>query len=154
MRLLTALQRFEDSRANAEKFIQCFPDNPVALAESAIAAADADHCREALVTLDRAMAASGEVILHRVYEAIGVVADALMDNNEFLARWLLLMQCDLLEGDQEPHRRLLEFSRTAKIPLLLRDRPAAPSAAGRGALGRSPESGRRPAGPHGMVGGH
>ena len=152
--VLAALQRFEDSRANAEKFLQCFPDNPVALAESAVAAADDDRCREALDKLERAMAASGEVILHRVYEAIGVVADALIDNNEWLAaRWLLLTQCDLLEGDEEPHRRLLELSRSAKIPLLLRvGRPLLPPPDG--ALGRSLERGPRPAGPPGVVRGH
>ena len=126
--VLTALQRFEEVRANGEKFLQCFPDNPVALAESAVAAADADRCREAMEKLERAMAASGEMILHRVYEAIGVVADALMDNNQWLAaRWLLLMQCDFLAGDEEPHRRLLELSRSAKVPLLLRvGRPLLP----------------------------
>ena len=151
---VAALQRSRSS-APTRRSSSIFPDNPVALAESAVAAADDDRCREAMEKLQRAMAASGEVILHRVYEAIGVVADALIDNNEWLAAPLAPPDAMRSFG-----RRRGAAPQTAGVEPLGEDPLALAQSAGRSCrrrtarLGQSLERGPGTAWPPGVVGGH
>ena len=67
--------QFEAAGANAAAFLEHFPDNPVALAESAILAALDDQPATAMQRLQRAMAAVERNHGTSRLQAMGIVAE-------------------------------------------------------------------------------
>ena len=138
--LLRALGQWEQVQANAATFVAKHPDNPTALAELAMATAvgaptEGGHRaklgterslvrggRAAQGVLQRALAACDGAIPTRVYEAIGVVAQVLLSEGQWLAgRALLQLQMVIHQEDEYPVEALVELSRSADVPLLLKD---------------------------------
>ena len=139
--LLRSGGQLESAAANAAAFLQRFPDNPVALAESAILAAIEGQPKTAFQQLLKAMPAGSGDMEHRVYQAMGIVADCLMDEGQWHAgRALLHSQMLLADDDSAPAERLLEVNRARWLPLILKDdpplRPAPEGRPGRGASRR------------------
>jgi hypothetical protein len=122
--LLRAGGQFEAAAANATVFLQRFPGNPVALAESAILAAIEGQAMTALPQLLSAMATGGDEMENRVYQAMGVVADCLLDEGRWHAgRALLHTQMLLADDDPAPAEKLLEVNRASRLPPILKDDP-------------------------------
>ncbi len=87
------------------------------------------------------MAAGSGDMEHRVYQAMGIVADGLLDEGQWHAgRALLHSQMLLADDDPAPAERLLEVNRARGLPLILKDdpplRPAPEGRPGRGASRR------------------
>ena len=83
--LLRTTGQAEAAEANLQVFREHFPDNPVALAEAAILQAVNEGGRAGLATLQQLFATPHEHLPSRVYEALGVVAEALMEDEEWIA---------------------------------------------------------------------
>ena len=121
-----------------------FPDNPVALAESAILAAQEGQPEAAMERLQRAMAVRSGAMEHRVYKAMGIVAEACWTGPMAAARALLHSQMLLSDDDPAPAERLLSLNRAGEIPLILKDDlPLLPAPQG-AALGGAPEAAMKP----------
>ncbi|MBN2291311.1 MAG: hypothetical protein JXM70_02735, partial [Pirellulales bacterium] len=124
-RLLRALGRLDDAKASAAVFLEAHPENPVALAESAILDAVEGEGRAAMAKLQRAFAVSTKELYGRVYEAMGAVAAALLHEGEVCAaRSLLQLQMMIARDDQEPLQMLVRINGSPSIPLLFKqDQP-------------------------------
>ena len=122
--LLRMTEQVEAAEANAATFLQHFPDNPMALAESAVLAALNDQPESAMRQLQRALAASGEIVEHRVYRAIGIVAETMLEQGHWHSgRALLHTQMLMADKDPTPARKLLDVNRARQLPLILKDDP-------------------------------
>ncbi len=124
-RLLRALGRLEEAKVSAAVFVEAHPENPVALAESAILAAVEGDGRLGMARLQQAFAASTKELYDRVYEAMGAVAAALLHRGEVCAcRSLLQLQIMIAGDDQEPLQTLVRINGSPSIPLLFKqDQP-------------------------------
>lgn len=121
--LLRLLDRHEAARAATETFLAKHPENQVALAESAIAASESD-ARTALDWQQQAMRAANGHLAGRTYQAMCVVAMALIrEGFPVAARALLQMQANLAADDERPRRMLGSLCQAADLPMLLRDDP-------------------------------
>ncbi|MCE5303951.1 MAG: hypothetical protein LLF97_12710 [Planctomycetaceae bacterium] len=121
--LLRATGQLDAARTSAEFFLEKHPDNPVALAELAISAVDADARRAFEFTL-RSLRASQGNISNRTYQAIGLTAGAMLrDGFPLAARALLQLQLDVAREDERPAQLLSALCQAADIPLLLREDP-------------------------------
>ncbi len=120
--LLRADGQVEAARANAAAFLGQFPDNPVALAEAAILAAQDRLPEAAMERLQRALAVLDGAMEHRIYKAMEFVAEALLEEGQWhAARALLHSQMLLSDDDPAPAEKLLSLNRAGAIPLLLKD---------------------------------
>lgn len=120
--VLRLLDRAEDAGAAAAKFLENHPDNPIALAESAMAAMLSGDGRGAVTAVSKAISASGDSIHGRVYEAIGVVAIGLAAEGQVLApRALCLMQLALRRDDQRAMEFLLRLNAAPDVPLVVKE---------------------------------
>ena len=158
--LLRATQQYEAARDNVAIFLQHFPENPIALAESAVLADVAGHPQEAMAQLQRAVEASAVEMEGRVYQAMGEVAEGMLEDGNWPAgRALLQMQTALAENDRQPLEKLFTLNRSSRIPLILKSDPplerALPARPGRpaskrpcnpwdGCVGRGPPTGWPP----------
>jgi len=127
--LLRAAGRMEDAASNAAAFVERHPDSLSALAESAIVDAVVQRKPvDALGRLQRAMATSDGTITPQVYEAMGVVAVALLNQGEVPAAGALLeLQTAIAPDAPGPVEMLVELNRSPNIPLLMKeDPPSAP----------------------------
>jgi hypothetical protein len=128
--LLHLTDQREAAHAAAATFIAKYPDNQIALAESAIVAAETD-ARAALGWQQRAMRAANGSLAGRSYQAISMTAAAFLREGAVPpARALLQLQINLTEDDERPRQMLARVCQAADIPLLLREDPP---------LGRCPE---------------
>jgi len=122
LQLLQTLQRMEEARAAADAFLAAHPENPVALAESAMVTAATEGGPAAMKQLLRAVVVGGDRIYGRVYAAIGIVAQGLLAVGEVrAARALLSLQVMIDRDDQHPLRILVQLNRSPAVPLLVRD---------------------------------
>ena len=121
--LLHLTDQHEAAKTAAETFLAKHPDNQVALAETAIVAAETD-ARAALNWQQRAMRAANGNISARTYQAMSVTAAALLREGFLLpARALLQLQASLAKDDDRPRRMLAGLCQAADMPLLLREEP-------------------------------
>lgn len=117
----------EGAKQTMKAFAEKFPDNPVALAEGAMAAIDDGQTVEAIDLLQSALEKSGDSIDARVYSAFAMVAQGLVvAGNLPAARAHLMLAADLTRGQDagpvELLRRLDSMPQTAtllKFPLEL-----------------------------------
>jgi len=120
--VLRATEQMEAHRAVAETYLAHHPDNPIALAEMAMAQAAQNQGREAMQSLQRAIAASTSGIYGRVYEAMDEVAHALLNVGEIVAgRALLSLLANINQEDPHPLEMVLRLNTSPAIPLLLKD---------------------------------
>jgi len=125
--LLRNAERIDDAKACAEQFRRAHPQNATALAESAIVAAMEGDSRAAMDFLQSAIAVCEEQITARVYDAIGVVAEAMLVEGHWpAARRLLQIQIMLNEEDSRAIQSLIEMNASTRVPLLLKDDPPLP----------------------------
>jgi hypothetical protein len=121
--LLRVTERHEEADATVAAFLAKYPNNQIALAESAICTTDHDP-RTAVSLIQRALRAADGALANRTYQAIGMTAGVLLHQGFPLpARALLQLQCELVEHDDRPSELLSGLSQAADIPLLLRDDP-------------------------------
>lgn len=120
--VLRALEQVDAHRAVAETYVAHHPNNPIALAELAMAQAAQNLGREAMHSLQRAIAASTDGIYGRVYEAMDEVAHALLNVGEIIAgRALLSLLANINQEDAHPLEMVLRLNTSPAIPLLLKD---------------------------------
>ncbi len=119
--LLRVLERFDEAEAAAATFLEKHPDNPVALAETAILSATLDSGSEAMETLMRAIALSDTEIENRVYEAIGLVGRVLAAEGQFLAaRALASLQMGIQHEDRRPLELIARLNSAPGVPLVIK----------------------------------
>lgn len=120
--LLRMMDRIEEAEATAARFVEKHPDNPLALAESAMIAGAAGEPREAMEWLERAITASGGKLHHRVYEAMGAISRGLAAEGQILAaRALATMQLMLRRDDPRVMELLVQLNSLPSIPAVLKD---------------------------------
>ncbi|NQT13967.1 MAG: hypothetical protein HQ582_14530, partial [Planctomycetes bacterium] len=120
--LLRGLGKAEEAAAAAVAFLEKHPDNPIALAESAMLAASRRESRQAMDRLVRAVAASGTQMHARVYQGIGLVSRLMAAQGEILAaRALAILQLDIQEDDRQPMQLLVELNSSPRVPLAVKD---------------------------------
>lgn len=117
-----ALGQLEQADKTIDEFLSASPDNPVALALSAIHAGGKNDLESAIEDLQQSLEHLGEVMPPSVYSAIGVVGQTLLAHGDVLAaRGHLLMQAGLAgERDENPIRLLMRINMMPEIPLLLK----------------------------------
>ena len=116
--LLRVLGRDEDAAASAARFLQEHPNNPIALAEAARAAASTQGGREGMELLSRAIMAGGDEIAAQVYEAMSVTSYRLAVDGQFLAASALAaLQTDIHRNDPRPRELLVQLQSAPSIPL-------------------------------------
>ena len=122
--LLRSAQQMEAAQAHAAEFLEAFPENPIAWAESAVLTAVTEGGRPSMPKLQRALACSDRNLGPRVYMAMDVVAEALLEDDDWLAaRALWRLQLAAASDDQRPMQHLVELNHSPHIPLLLKDEP-------------------------------
>lgn len=122
--LLRVTGQPEQARQVAATFLQKHPDNPIALAESAILTALEEGGRAGMGTLQRAIAASADRMEMRVYEAMATVAEVLLGEGQWLAgRALLQLQVAVVDEDRRPVEMLIELHGSPVVPLLFKEDP-------------------------------
>jgi hypothetical protein len=118
--LLRILERFDDARKTTIRFLDKYPENPIALAESAMLAAIDEEGHQAMRLILRAVTATGE--LHpRVYQAMDVITRMLAASGEFLAaRALASIQVGVHREDRSAVELLLQMNGSPRVPLLIK----------------------------------
>ena len=121
--LCTELGQNAQAEEAIVKFLMVAPDNPVALADSALLeASKAGTAMVALPALQKALENCKEEMPQRVYEAIGAFGQALLAEGEILpARGYLLLHASISgEEDNQSLGLLMRLYRSDQIPILLK----------------------------------
>ncbi len=119
--LLRVTGQMEAARETTARFIAKYPDNQIALAESAMLVAE-ENPREAVDLLQKALRAANGQLSGRVYQAMGLIAGLLLQQGYPLpARGLLQLQCDVADKDPRPQELLAALCQAVDVPLLLRE---------------------------------
>jgi tetratricopeptide (TPR) repeat protein len=102
------------------RFVEKYPDNPVALAEQATMKAAEEGGVAAVARLQDALERCDEQIPAQVYDAIGMVAQALIAENQLLAaRAHLVLQVGMTgTKDEQPLQLLMRLNSSTSVPLL------------------------------------
>ena len=120
--LLRELQQWDDLKANVVAFVGKHPDNPVALAEFALATAVTEGGSAALEPLQKALAVSNRELEHRVYETVGVVAHQLaLEGNFLAARALFGLQITIDRTDEQALRATIGLNEARNVPLFVKE---------------------------------
>ena len=145
IQLFQAMDHEEDARAVVKHFVEHFPDNPIALAETAIDLAVEGDGPAAMGMLQRALAASSEQLYPQVYDAMSAVAQR-MANSGFLAsaRALWHLQTAANKNDEQPGELLARISRSESVPLLLKSEPPVVASPADAALAEQFEEAMKP----------
>jgi hypothetical protein len=112
------------------KFVAKYPDNPVALAEKATLAASHEGGIAGIATLQDALEKCSEQMPPAVYDAIGMVAQSLIADNQIIAgRAHLVLQLGIGGAkDQKPLQLLVRVNNSSSVPLLAKqDLPLLPA---------------------------
>jgi hypothetical protein len=131
IRAMLEAQLGQENKAHAtlSAFKKKYPDNPVALAEIATLKAQ-ESGTAALAPLQDALEKCNEQIPPQVYDAIGVVAQSLVADNQLLAaRAHLVLQLGMGgTKDQRPLQLLMRLNNSPSVPLLVKqDMPLLPA---------------------------
>jgi hypothetical protein len=121
----------QDAKADAtlSAFMKKYPENPVALAEAATLKASHDGGTAAIGPLQDALEKCSEQIPPQVYDAIGLVAQSLVADNQLLAaRAHLVLQLGIGGAkDRRPLELLMRLNNSPSVPLLTKqDMPLLP----------------------------
>ncbi len=119
--VLMQLGEFEEAKAAVGTFVVKNPENPVALAQSALLEASEGHLGKAVIGLQRAIEVIDETMPMAVFEVIGAIGQALLMAGDILAaRSHLLLQATLMPDDPRPMQQLMRLHGSPEIPLLLK----------------------------------
>lgn len=119
--LLRLAGRIDELAPHAARFLEAHPENQLAWAESAVAAAVTGDCRRAVDCVYRAMECVVEHLYSTVYEALDVVAQVTVVHKQWgaaLGIWRL--QAQLAPNNEAPRRAIAMYRAQRDIPLLLR----------------------------------
>lgn len=120
--LLRTEDRLEEARDCARQLLEKHPDNPLGLAELAIAAAGLESPVAAMAALQRAIAASAGQINERLYDAMTVLSHVLAGEGHVLAaRALASAQLLLDREDRQVLGLLRQLTASANIPLVAKE---------------------------------
>ena len=116
------LGQLEEADKTIDELLAASPDNPVALALSAIHASSKNDVEGAIEDLQQSLEHLGGTMPPSVYSAIGLVAQTLLANGDVLAaRAHLAMQVGLAaDRDENPIRLLMRINMMPEVPLLLK----------------------------------
>jgi len=120
--LLRSVGRRDEAEATAAAFLAKYPQNPIALAESALVAAMHRDGRRAMELILEAVAESTDEFHARVYEAIYSLSRALLALGEILAaRALATMQMGFQREDRRPMSLLMQLHGSPNLPLVVKE---------------------------------
>jgi len=120
--LLRVNDRLEEAKSVAAEFLRLHPNNPIALAESAIVLAATEGGTAAMAPLQQALAAVQDEMPGRVYEMLGMVGHVLVLDGNFLpARAVLSLQAAVDPNDSRPLELLARMNLSPSIPLWVKD---------------------------------
>jgi hypothetical protein len=124
--LLRRTDQLEAAQAHAAAFLQKYPTNQIALAESALLAAGEDNA-SAMQYLQRALAAAKGSLSWQTYEAAAILAKVYLHQEQWLpARALLQFLLGVEKRDETISAMIIELFRSPEVPLLLKDDPPYP----------------------------
>ena len=127
LQLERELGRNQERAATLARFLELHPQNPVALASSALDVMMSDGAAAGARRLHEALAASPSEMPQEVYRAIGEVAAALwVGGNPAAALVHWMMQLAIDPQDQEVGTLVTRLVREPSVPLLLRSTPKLP----------------------------
>jgi hypothetical protein len=120
--VLRELEQDEEALGAADRVLQTQPDNSVALATRAMVLMEGDDPTLALQPLHQALVACGRQVPQRVYEAVGLVAEALLAEGYVMAALAHLTWQIHVKSDYEPALMVAYRIQTAPaVPLLFKD---------------------------------
>jgi tetratricopeptide (TPR) repeat protein len=112
----------EEAEQTVQELLRLHPNNPVALAESAIFAAQGEEAPQVVQSVQKAIEGSPTPLPQAVYQAIEVAARRLlMEGYLPAARAHFYLLAALDPSDQEPLRVLQEIQQSPNWPLLLKE---------------------------------
>ena len=116
--------QMEQAAAAVAAFIEKHPENPDALAESAVQTAVDQGGREAVAVLQQAMDSLDKEMSLRLYEAMGTVAEVLLSEGQWsAARALWQLQSAIARDDPRPVDMLIAMNGSPSVPLLRKEDP-------------------------------
>ena len=119
--LLRILNRFDEARDTAARFLEKHPDNPVALAESGLLAAANEDGHQAMQLILRALNASADELHARVYQAMDAISRMLAADGHFMAaRALATLQLNVRRDDRDAVEFLLQLNASPNVPLVIK----------------------------------
>lgn len=119
--LLRRAGRIEQLGPHAARFLEAHPNNQLAWAESAMAAALTGDCRRAAECVYRAMEFVEDQLYSAVYEAMGVVAQvAVFQKLWGAARGMLRLQAKVSGEAEAAQRAIAQLNARPDVPILLR----------------------------------
>jgi hypothetical protein len=125
MKVMLEAQLADEGKAEATlaRFKDKYPGNPVALAEDAALKAAKAGGKAAVEPLQQAIAASANAMTPQVFDAIGVVAERLLADGQYLsAMGHLTLLSDLSGGKDERSESLLRnLVASPQLPLLMKE---------------------------------
>jgi len=120
--LLRVAGRLDEAEATAAGFLKAHPNNPVALAETAIITAAKQGGRAALAWVQQAMAACAPEVPLRVHDMLVAVGQVLVLEGHFLAARPLLQRAMLLSQHEPMPLELLGRINAARdLPVWVKD---------------------------------
>lgn len=124
--------QFDEAKGTIGELVANFPDNPVGLAEKALLAVSEESPQAALIYLQHAIENLPEPVPSVFIDVVGSVGEVLISEGAFLAGRAVLSEVLRYNPDAErPAAVLRQMSKTAEIPLLLKDdRPLLSAPAG------------------------
>lgn len=122
LEVLLGLERIDQLLATARRFVEVHPQNPIALSQKALMAAEEGNPREALETFGRAMENCPQEMPGRIYQALAALAEILFLGGQSMSALVVLRaQLTMAPEDDAARRKLETLERTRWIPLLFRD---------------------------------
>lgn len=120
--VLHSLDQNEEAMRAADRVLATQPTNPVALAARALVLIDGDDPREALRPLHQALVACGTQVPQRVFETMGMVAEALLAEGYITAAFAHSIWQLQVTPDYEPALMMAYRIQSSQgIPLPLKD---------------------------------
>jgi tetratricopeptide (TPR) repeat protein len=120
--VLHSLEQDDAALAAADRVLATQPTNPVALAVRAMVLSEGDDPTSALRPLHQALVACGSQVPQRVFEAVGVVAEALLSEGYVVAALAHLVWQVHVKADYEPALLLAyRIQTTSGVPLSFKD---------------------------------
>src|SRR5487761_1885792 len=120
--VLQSLEQDEEALKAADKVLQTQPTNPVALAVRALVLTEGDDPTAALRPLHQALVACGSQVPQRVFEAVGLVAESLLDGGHIMSALAHLAWQLRVKSDYEAAQMLGYRIQTASsVPLPIKE---------------------------------
>ena len=120
------LQRDEAGRETVARFVEKYPDNPVALAQQSMMHALDQNTTDAVDSMQKALSIGAGKIAVQVREAIEMVGRGLLLDGDVVAARRHLMLAASCNGDRQENEALSLLARvesSPRVPLLLKDEP-------------------------------